>query len=152
MLGENLTDKEYIMSEEKIIFSESVKGKEGEWIEEEFCSKDLEKFLSAIGEENKLQDYIKNGWIFPTFFTIFRKGRPDPQISGYKTFLHAEQEYEIFSFPKLGEKVKYRTKIKDIYKKVSKKTGKEMVFVVFETEFYSSENLICIGRSTLVFL
>jgi hypothetical protein len=45
LLGENLTDKEYIMSEEKIIFSESVKGKEGEWIEEEFCSKDLEKFL-----------------------------------------------------------------------------------------------------------
>jgi hypothetical protein len=84
------------MSEEKIIFPENVKGKEGDWIEEEFCSKDLEKFLAAIGEENKLQDYIKNGWIFPTFFTIFRKGRPDPQISGYKTFLHAEQEYEIF--------------------------------------------------------
>ncbi|MCS7213953.1 MAG: MaoC family dehydratase N-terminal domain-containing protein [Candidatus Calescibacterium sp.] len=131
-------------------YSESVKGKEGEWIEEEFCSKDVERFLEAVGYE---KDYfLKEKIVPPTFFTVFRKGRPDPEVKGYKTILHAEQEYEIIRLPKFGEKIRYKTKIKDIYQKESSKTKQKMVFVVFETEFYSGNELICIGRSTIVFI
>lgn len=139
----------------EIQYSEDVKGKWGPWIEEEFCRKDVEKFLDAIGlsEEEKSQ-YIRKGLVPPTFFTIFRRGRPEHGVRNFRTFLHAEQEYEIFRFPSYGEKIRYRTRISDIYEKTSKKTGNKMVFVVFETEFFSSasDELLCVGRATLVFL
>ncbi|GBD03825.1 hypothetical protein HRbin19_01122 [bacterium HR19] len=138
---------------DELTFSEEVKGKWGEWIEEDFCSKDVERFLLAIREEN-IDEYIKNKIIPPTFFTCFRKGRPDHGVKGFRTFLHAEQEYEFFSFPDYGERIRYRTRVADIYEKVSKRTGRKMVFVVFETEYYSVRDgrLLCIAKATLVFM
>jgi len=141
--------------QKEIEYSLDVKGKWGPWVEEQFCEKDVEKFLDAIGlTEEEKSEYISKGVVPPTFFTIFRKGRPAHGVKNYRTFLHAEQEYEIYSLPEYGEKIRYRTRVFDIYEKVSRKTGKKMVFVVFETEFYSASdnNLICVGRSTLVFL
>ena len=92
-----------------IEFSPDVKGKWGPWEEEVFCEKDVEKFLDAIGfDEEEKREYIERGWIPPTFFTVFRKGRPDPEVKNYRTLLHAEQEYEIFSFPSYGERIRYR--------------------------------------------
>ncbi len=140
------------MSSEEIKFSMDIIGEDGEWIEEEFCTKDVEKFLDAIGEDKELlKQFLNTRVLPPTFLTIFRKGRPDPNIQGFKTFLHAEQEYEIFSTPK-SNKVRYRTRIENIYKKQSKKTGKDMIFVVFETEFFSEGEIFAKGKSTLVFL
>ncbi len=126
----------------------------GEWIEEEFCEKDIEKFLDAIGfTEGEKERYLKDGLIPPTFLTVFRKGRPPYPVKDYTTLLHAEQEYEFFHpLPKPKTKIKYRTRIADINEKVSKKTGKKMTFIVFETEYYTDERLFCIARATIVFL
>lgn len=124
-----------------------LKGKEGEIQEAEFCERDLLKFLEAIGEDNAL--YKKEKILPPTFFTIMRKGRQDHGIKS-KVMLHGSQEYEIKRLPKLGEKISYKTKIKDIYEKEGKK-GK-MLFVVYESEYHSGEEIIGVGRSILIFM
>lgn len=118
----------------------------GEWQCAEFCSRDIQKFLEAIEDDNPL--FLKEKITPPTFFTLFRKGRPEYDVKGFKVMFHAGQEYVIKRLPKVGELVKYRSQIKDTF---TKKKGK-MLFVVIETEFKVEEEEIAKALTTLVYV
>jgi hypothetical protein len=69
-------------------------------------------------------------------------------VAGTHSHLHAGDAFEVFRFPKVGDKIFYQTRYKDIQEKIGRR-GETFLLVTMETRFWNQNNeTICIFQAT----
>jgi len=112
--------------------------------EEELVSSRVQAFARSIGADPALG-------VPPTYVTAFRRGEFDlMQGLGIKLnqVLHGEQDYVYEGSLKVGDRVRYETKLAQILEK--KSATALMQILLLETQIQAAGKLVATARTTII--
>lgn len=102
-------------------------------------------------EEDMMDQITAKDWHTDGGGGMGRKAETLPSlrsVAGTHSHLHAGDSFEVFRFPRVGDKIFFQTKYLDIQEKIGRR-GETFLLVTTETRFWNqNDETICIFRAT----
>jgi len=101
-------------------------------------------------EEDQMDQVTERDWFHDSGGGMSRRPESLPSlraVAGTRSHLHAGDEFELYRYPKLGDKIFYQTRYVDIQEKLGRR-DEPFLLVTMETRFWNQNSeTICVLRT-----